>query len=144
MSFERITRGTALMAALTLTLTACGAEDEPTEPDVEETEVEEVEDAEGEVSDESDPPEFQSRRDPDGSLLLSGLLRPDEARELGVPAPDAPEYETLGGLAMRAIGAVPAVGDRFDLGGRSARVTQMDGRRVELLRVEPPPENTDE
>jgi hypothetical protein len=59
-------------------------------------------------------------------------------------APVAPEYETLGGLAMSAIGAVPAVGDRFDLGGWSARVTQMDGRRVELLRVEPPPENTDE
>lgn len=103
-----------------------------------------VEELVGEVADESDPPEFQSSRQADGSLLLSGLLRPDEARELGVPAPDAPEYETLGGLAMRTIGAVPAVGDEFDLSGWRARVAKMDGRRVDLLRVEPAPESTDE
>ena len=97
-----------------------------------------VEELIGEVEDESDEPEFQSQRAEDGSMLLSGLLRPDEARELGVPAQDAPEYETLGGLAMQAIGSVPTVGDTFDVGGWHATVTEMDGRRVDLLRVEPP------
>jgi CBS domain containing-hemolysin-like protein len=97
-----------------------------------------VEELIGEVEDESDEPEFQSQRAEDGSMLLSGLLRPDEARELGVPAQDAPEYETIGGLAMQAIGSVPTVGDTFDVGGWHATVTKMDGRRVDLLRVEPP------
>lgn len=99
-----------------------------------------VEELIGEVADESDEPEFSSARHADGSIVLSGLLRPDEARDLGVPAPDSPEYETLGGLAMRVIGAVPGVGDEFVVDGWSAVVTQMDGRRVEALRFVPPAE----
>jgi len=98
----------------------------------------------GEVADESDPHEFHSQQQPDGTLLLSGLLRTDEARDLGVPADDAPEYETLGGLAMRLIGAIPAVGDQFSINGRRAVVARMDGRRVELIRVDPAVEATDE
>ncbi|MGB9373099.1 MAG: hemolysin family protein [Jiangellales bacterium] len=103
-----------------------------------------VEEIVGEVADESDPHEFYSQQQPDGTLLLSGLLRTDEARDLGVPADDAPEYETLGGLAMRLIGAIPAVGDQFSINGRRAVVARMDGRRVELIRVDPAVEATDE
>ena len=102
-----------------------------------------VEELVGEVADESDEPEFSSSRHADGSLMLSGLLRPDEARDLGVPTPDAPEYETLGGLAMRAIGSVPNVGDEFEQDGWTLRVVRMDGRRVDLLRAVPPPEARD-
>jgi CBS domain containing-hemolysin-like protein len=103
-----------------------------------------VEELIGEVADESDEPEFTSSRHADGSLLLSGLLRPDEARELGVPAPDAPEYETMGGLAMRTVGAVPTVGDGFEMDGWQVSVVRMDGRRVDLLRAAPPPEASDD
>lgn len=103
-----------------------------------------VEELIGEVSDESDEPEFSSHRADDGSMLLSGLLRPDEARELGVPAQDAPEYETLGGLAMQAIGAVPSVGDTFAIGRWRATVIEMDGRRIDLMRVEPPTDDAHE
>jgi CBS domain containing-hemolysin-like protein len=103
-----------------------------------------VEEIVGEVADESDPHEFYSQQQPDGTLLLSGLLRTDEARDLGVPAADAPEYETLGGLAMRLIGAIPAVGDEFSINGRRAVVARMDGRRVELIRVDPAAEVSDE
>jgi CBS domain containing-hemolysin-like protein len=103
-----------------------------------------VEEIVGEVADESDPHEFYSQQQPDGTLLLSGLLRTDEARDLGVPADDAPEYETLGGLAMRLIGAIPTAGDEFSINGRRAVVDRMDGRRVELIRVDPAPEPSDE
>ncbi len=100
-----------------------------------------VEELVGEVQDESDRPVDRIRRRRDGSLVLSGLLRPDEAREHGVPAPDGEWYETLGGLTAARLGRIPSVGDSFRLEGCTLTVERMDGRRVDLIsaRAEPAP-----
>ena len=103
-----------------------------------------VEELVGEVQDETDAPEVRIRRLRDGSMLLSGLLRPDEARDVGVPTADDPAYETLGGLAMAALGSVPQTGDWFEIDCWTLRVRRMDGRRVEVLHAEPPGQVPDE
>ncbi len=78
---------------------------------------------------------------------VSGLLRTDEvATATGFRAPEGP-YETIGGLALRQLGHIPAAGetvalpslDRDGLLDTSmrwqARVIRMDGRRIDLLEL---------
>ncbi|GAB2918106.1 hemolysin family protein [Rhodococcus aerolatus] len=76
-----------------------------------------VEELVGEVRDEHDSrAEAAVRRRPDGSLDLSGLLRPDEASAaLGAALPESAEYETLAGLVAERLGRVPEVGDEVVL-----------------------------
>ncbi|AKN17078.1 hemolysin family protein [Mycobacterium haemophilum] len=76
---------------------------------------------------------------------VSGLLRIDEvAAATGYRAPEGP-YETIGGLVLRELGHIPAVGETVELtaldtdglSDASARwqatVVGMDGRRIDLL-----------
>ena len=49
--------------------------------------------------------------------------------------PDDGPYETLGGLVMARLGRIATVGDEVELPGVVLRVEQMDGRRIERLRV---------
>jgi putative hemolysin len=78
----------------------------------------------------------------DGSWLADGMMDlesfkalfeieelPDEA--LGI-------YQTLGGLAMHQIGAIPVVGQAFVWRGLRFEIIDMDGRRVDKLLVQPP------
>lgn len=105
-----------------------------------------VEEIVGEVVDEHDRRDMSARRRPDGSWVLSGLLRPDEAsRATGVLLPEDEEYETLGGLIQDELGRMPAVGDEVeletrDLEGRRRAVTltvvRLDGLRVDRVLFE--------
>ena len=78
---------------------------------------------------------------------VSGLLRIDEvAAATGYRAPDG-AYETIGGLVLQELGHIPQPGETvelttFDPGGSlgsparwTARVVQMDGRRIDLLEL---------
>ena len=78
---------------------------------------------------------------------MSGLLRIDEvAAATGYRAPEGP-YETIGGLALREIGHIPAAGEAVRLPTLNddglldtsrhwqARVVRMDGRRIDLLEL---------
>ena len=97
-----------------------------------------VEELVGEVSDEHDRSRPGVLRRRDGSWLVPGLMRPDEVQErTGVPLPDGPAYETVGGLVMAQLGRVPRGGDTVTLPGAVLRVERMDGRRVERVRVAP-------
>lgn len=96
-----------------------------------------VEELVGEVADEHDKPALRSQRHQDGSWLLSGLLRPEEARELGIPAADDPDYETLAGLVMKEIGRVPIKGDGVTIPGWRLTVHRMEGRRIDTLAAVP-------
>ncbi len=97
-----------------------------------------VEELVGEVEDEHDSPDQRVRNHADGSLLLSGLLRPDELRDLGIPAEDDSDYDTLGGLVVDALGRIATAGDTAEIGGWRLTVRQMDGMRVDLVEVTPP------
>lgn len=116
-----------------------------------------IEEIVGRVTDEHDTGETADIATDGDGFICSGLLRMDELdAEIGYRAPDG-EYETLGGLLMAALGRIPTVGDCVELPQRqdnsedddsttpstpqrpewSATVLQMDGRRVDTVRVAP-------
>lgn len=95
-----------------------------------------VEELVGEVSDEHDPRRVGVHRVADGSWSAPGLLRPDElAASTGLAVPDDGAFETLGGLVMATLGRLPVAGDTVHVPGVELRVEQMDGRRVDRVRV---------
>lgn len=99
-----------------------------------------VEEIIGEVSDEHDRLQSTGRRLADGSWVVPGLWRPDEVRSrVGAPMPEDAAYETAGGWLMAALGRLPSVGDEAEHDGWRYRVLAMDGRRVDRVRITPPP-----
>lgn len=95
-----------------------------------------IEELVGEVADEHDPRRAGVRRAADESWSVPGLLRPDElAESTGLVVPDEGAYETLGGLVMAMLGRVPHAGDVVEVAGVRLAVEQMDGRRVDRVRV---------
>lgn len=104
-----------------------------------------VEEIVGEVADEHDKRRSDVLKSADGSWLVPGLMRPDELRtstELTVP--EAPDYETLGGLVMAELGRVPQNGDQVIVGDVILTVGRMQGRRVDRLRVSKSDDKEDE
>jgi CBS domain containing-hemolysin-like protein len=103
-----------------------------------------VEELVGDVVDEHEsegtPASGSGPHDPGEPWVVSGLLRPDEVRELtGVDIPDGGlVYETLGGLVLATLGRVPVAGDRVTVEGVELTVTAMDGRRVDRVEIRPP------
>jgi CBS domain containing-hemolysin-like protein len=104
-----------------------------------------VEELVGDVVDEHDTPAPGVRRQPDGTWLLSGLLRPDEieaAIGLELPAGRA-DYETVAGLILQLLRRIPDVGDQVDVPGGTLTVERLDGRRIDRVRVRLHPDNTE-
>jgi len=107
-----------------------------------------IEEIVGDVRDEHDEPEVDVQRVGD-SWICSGLLRIDEvATATGYRAPEG-EYETIGGLVLTRLGRIPTEGDTTVLpagpfeepsesdGGWIAKVTRMDGRRIDRILLQP-------
>ncbi len=110
----------------------------------------------GEVWDEHDPEdEDQDFLQVGSSWKINGLATIDELEyTLHYSAPEGP-YETLAGLIMATLGRIPKVGDEVKLplsdrpfldafesgfsGAWKARVTRMDGRRIERALLTPIP-----
>ena len=104
-----------------------------------------VEELVGDVVDEHDSPAPGIRRQPDGSWLLSGLLRPDEiqaAIDLELPAGRA-SYETVAGLMLQLLRRIPDPGDQVDIPGGTLTVDRLDGRRIDRVQLRIHPNNTD-
>jgi CBS domain containing-hemolysin-like protein len=103
-----------------------------------------VEELVGEVVDEHDSPAPGTWRQPDGSWLLSGLLRPDEIQAaigLELPAGRA-NYETVAGLILQLLRRIPDIGDSVDVPGATLTVDLLDGRRIERVEVKLLPDST--
>jgi CBS domain containing-hemolysin-like protein len=106
-----------------------------------------VEEIVGDISDEHDRLGARIRQRRDGSWTLSGLLRPDEVEDAtDIELPDHEDYDTVAGLVMRALGKIPAPGDRVEVAvpDRSnpeeirerlvtLTVERMDGLRIDRL-----------
>jgi CBS domain containing-hemolysin-like protein len=78
--------------------------------------------------------------EPDGSLILDGLMRLDEFEEVADVALDEEVHEqvdTLGGFIMTSLDRIPELGDEVTVNGRALRVEQLDGRRVQAVRLMP-------
>src|SRR5699024_1175647 len=71
-----------------------------------------VEEIVGDISDEHDRYRSRVRQRPDGSWIVSGLLRPDEVREAtGLDLPEDEDYDTVAGLLVKLLGAIPDRGE---------------------------------
>jgi putative hemolysin len=73
----------------------------------------------------------------DQVLVMDGMMPVDELKER-LALPDLPaegSYHTLAGLLLALLRRVPRVGDRIVFAGWRFEVTDMDGRRVDKVRV---------
>jgi len=72
-----------------------------------------VEEIVGDIADEHDRYGSRMRQRPDGSWILSGLLRPDEVADAtAMQLPEDEDYDTVAGLLVRELGRIPSRGDR--------------------------------
>jgi len=111
-----------------------------------------VEEIVGDIADEHDRYGSRLRQRPDGSWIVSGLLRPDEVRDAtGLALPEHEDYDTVAGLLVRALGRIPERGDQADVPlpvvipedddedpvqeFAQLRVVRMDGLRVDRLTI---------
>ena len=75
---------------------------------------------------------------PDGSLLVDGLMRVHELEELlGTELDEAErgDVATVGGLIMARLDQMPRPGDEVTVAGHRLRVEKLDGRRVAAVRL---------
>jgi CBS domain containing-hemolysin-like protein len=103
-----------------------------------------VEELVGDVVDEHDSPAPGMLRQPDGTWLLSGLLRPDEIQAaIGLELPvGRADYETVAGLILQLLGRIPRPGERVEVPGATLTVDRMDGRRIDQVGVTLHPDNS--
>jgi CBS domain containing-hemolysin-like protein len=96
-----------------------------------------VEELVGDVVDEHDSPAPGIWRQPDGSWLVSGLLRPDEIQAaIGLELPPGrADYETVAGLILQLLRRIPDPGDQVDVPGATLTVDRLDGRRIAWVQV---------
>src|SRR3954447_66121 len=95
-----------------------------------------VEELVGEITDETDRPLRQLRRQ-GTDWTLSGLLRPDEVRErTDIPVPEG-RYETVAGFVLERLAHLPEEGESVEVEGWQLTVAGIEGRRVSRLRATP-------
>jgi len=88
----------------------------------------------GAFGSEDGPPEPAAVRRDDGSYLIAGWMPVDEFGDLlPVPIPEHRDYHTVAGLILQHLGALPAVGDRFDYQGWEIEILDLDGRRIDKI-----------
>jgi CBS domain containing-hemolysin-like protein len=72
-----------------------------------------------------------------GSMTLDGATNVrDLETQFRIELPRDAGYETLAGFVMTRLQRIPRVGDSFEFEGRIYKVKQMEGRRVELVKIE--------
>jgi CBS domain containing-hemolysin-like protein len=112
-----------------------------------------VEEIDGDIADEHDRSVARMRQRPDGSWIVSGLLRPDEVLDaIGVALPEHEDYDTVAGLFIQRLGRIPQVDDTIEVAlpvvipddddaepvveHALLRVLRMDGRGVDRIGIQ--------
>ena len=98
-----------------------------------------IEELVGEIVDEYDVEDKPIERLPNGDVRVSGRLALDEANEeLGFELPEG-DWDTVAGLLFTQLGHVPEPGEAIEVDGYLLRAEQLDGRRIERVRITPRP-----
>lgn len=89
----------------------------------------------GDFRDDEDPePKIVERAD--GSMLVAGWMPVDEFSEVvGLTLPYDRDFETVAGLILDHLGALPKLGQRMEIGGFEIEVLDLDGRRIDKVLV---------
>jgi CBS domain containing-hemolysin-like protein len=97
-----------------------------------------VEQLTGELDDEFDDPARPVLTTASGALLLEGSLNlRDLETQMQWRLPRDGGVETLAGFLLMRLGRIPRGGESIVYEGRRMTVTEMDGRRIKQIRVEP-------
>lgn len=92
----------------------------------------------GEIADELDVDEAMPMyvEDPDGGFSVAGVMEVSTAnRLLSFDLPESDDYETIGGLVIATLGAIPKVGAKTKVGKYQFTVTQASARQVVRIRI---------
>jgi putative hemolysin len=83
---------------------------------------------------EEGPPEPAYVERADGSFLIAGWMPLDACADLlSIAVPPHRGYHTVAGLVLQHFGALPEVGNAFDLDGWRIEVVDLDGRRIDKI-----------
>lgn len=72
-----------------------------------------------------------------GAVVLEGSENIHELVEQGLTLPRDQNFETLAGFVMARLQKIPKNGESFEYQGNRFTVLQMDGHRIETVKVEP-------
>jgi len=94
-----------------------------------------IEELVGDIRDEYDADDGETRPLRGGDIEVDGLMNLDDfADAVDVTLTDGP-YETVAGALVATLGRLPKVGDAVELDGVRLKVTKLDGRRIAKIRV---------
>ena len=93
----------------------------------------------GDIEDEHDPSTGSQLTDPStGIHVLSGMLHPDEVRQItGLELPEG-DHETLAGFLLSLLRRIPDKGDHTTYKGWELKVVEMDNRRISKVLIVKP------
>jgi magnesium and cobalt transporter len=90
----------------------------------------------GEIDDEHDPEAAASiQQQEDGRYVVLALTRIEEFNDYFKSSISDEEYDTVGGLVMKALGRLPRRGESLDYAGFRFKVARGDRRRIHTLEV---------
>lgn len=98
----------------------------------------------GELPNDSETTAADAVRREDGSWLIDGAMTLERFGQLmnidRFETDRGDDFHTMGGFAMHYLGRIPAVAERFERGGFTFEIVDMDRNRVDKMLVTPPPE----
>ena len=92
----------------------------------------------GEIGDEHDEDDTSVQRQPNGDLLVSGVTTIDKLNEILETEISTDDYDTIGGLVFGELGHVPEVGESISHDQLKFCVEELDGRRIQVIRITHP------
>jgi len=91
----------------------------------------------GEIGDEHDDDDVSIQRQPNGEFLVAGVTTIGKLNEVLESQISDDEYDTVGGLVFGVLGHVPELGEFMVEQQWTFRVEQLDGRRIQTVRISP-------
>lgn len=89
----------------------------------------------GEIVDEHDDEDKSVLRLPNGDYLIAGGTPLSKLNDILLTKIPEDEFDTIGGLIFGRLGRVPLLGDSVDYEGWRFETEELDGRRIQVVRV---------